>query len=133
MNISRKLLIRVGKAMPFLLCFIVFLVYSESLFSLATSNWIVVGDSMVLNTPIAFFLANIFEYDLLVIFFILLVGLAVDVCRLNLMAILYLFINWLQKCFISFELGAAMIATICAINMVASFYFVFMGFKKLKQ
>lgn len=127
MNIAytaRKSLIRLGKFLPFLLCFLVWLSYCESLVALLFERYIVYGDYLILNTPISFAIGMGFEYDILIVFIALIISIAIESCKWNLLAIAYLALHIMQKCYFDFPMDEWLIITICAINIVVTSFFI---------
>lgn len=61
---TRVTLIRLGKVLPFVLCFIVFISYTESLFDLLLSNFITWNNVVIPQKPISWFIGHYFEYNL---------------------------------------------------------------------
>lgn len=62
---ARKLVIDIGKVLPFIVCGVVIISYVESLFSLALSNYLYYDGTMILDTPLSFLVGQIFEYDVI--------------------------------------------------------------------
>lgn len=127
----RRLLIHVGKMLPFVLCSIVFVSCLEIAFAAATSNYLLYDGVVILNTPISFFIGRYFEYDLLVCVISLITSIAIQACKWNLWATFYLFFHLLEKFYFDFELEPTTIYIICLANLIVSGYFTYKGIKIL--
>lgn len=126
----RRLLIRFGKALPFIICAIVFVSYIESLIALCSHDYLAYNDCVVLNTPLSFWIADKFEYDALTILAATILSIAIESCLWNRLAICYLFIQLLEKSyFITVELYPEQVAAIITINMLACAWLCFKGLK----
>ena len=123
----RRLLIQIGKTLPFVLCSIVFISYLEMAFSSATSDYLLYDGMVILNTPISFFIGRYFEYDLLVCIISLIMSIAIEACRWNLLATFYLFVHLAEKSFFDFELDVWQIYIIAIANLIVSGYFTYKG------
>lgn len=127
-NKVRRLLIQIGKSLPFLLCFIVFISYAENLFALATNDFLYYDGYYIVNTPISFAIGLKFEYDWLMVVVAMILSIAIETCKWNKFALCYLAANVLQKSYIaSVELEWATICTICVINMLICLYLIYKG------
>ena len=127
-NKARRLLINFGKMIPFVLCFIVLISYTESLYALSTDNVMLYGDSAALYTPISFYIAKRFEYDWLTILATTILSVSIETCYWNKLALFYLFIQlWEKTYFSTIELYQEYIYAIIAVNLLCSGLFVFRG------
>ena len=127
-NRARRLLINFGKMIPFVLCFIVLISYTESLYALCSDNVMLYGDSAVLYTPISFYIAKRFEYDWLTILATTILSISIETCYWNKLALFYLFIQlWEKTYFSTIELYPEYIYAIIAVNLLCSGLFVFKG------
>ena len=127
-NRARRLLINFGKIIPFVLCFIVLISYTESLYALCSDNVMLYGDSAVLYTPISFYIAKRFEYDWLTILATTILSISIETCYWNKLALFYLFIQLCEKTYFStIELYKEYIYAIIAVNLLCSGLFVFKG------
>ena len=129
-NGFRRLLIKFGKTIPFILCFVVFISYTESLIAVSTSDYMYYDGSITLSTPISFWIASRFEYDLLTMFAISVLSIAIETCIWNKLAILYLFIQLGEKSYFgSTELYPEYIISACVINIFICVLLCYKGFK----
>ena len=93
----RVLLIRLGKISPFLITFIVFISYVESLLALMTNSLAEYNGEVVLYKPLSWTIASYFEYDMYVVGFLTILAIAIETCIWNKLALLYLFIQLIEK------------------------------------
>lgn len=123
-NSFRRLLIRIGKILPFVLCFIVCISYTESLYG----NVIVYGDISFIETPISFFVAEYFEYDLLSLVVMLTISVAIETCYWNKLAIIYLCINLYERSyFATTEISEEAALLFAILNIITSGFLAFKG------
>lgn len=127
----RRLLIRIGKSLPFILCAIILVSCVEMLFAAATSDFIYYDGYFIVNTPISFAIGLKFEYDLLVCFLVLITSIAIRACKWNLYATLYLFFHLAEKSHFDYELDIDDIYVIAITNMAVAAFFTYKGFKIL--
>ena len=128
---ARVWLVRLGKVLPFAICFIVMLSYSETAFNLATNDLFSWCGIVIPSKPISWFISGYFEYNLQMIIVLVILSIAIETCIYNKLACLYLGINLLEKSYFDFELEPTTIYIICVINIVVSFYITFKGIKIL--
>lgn len=126
---ARKALIQFGKALPFIICFILFVEYAENLFSSVLTSFCAIGGIVVPNTPISSAVACLFEYDLLSVFITLIIGISIEACKWNLYANAYLAINLIEKNIFSFEMDLTFIYAVIILNLAASLVFSLIGLK----
>lgn len=129
----RRLLIHVGKMLPFVLCGVVFVACLEIAFAVATNDYLLYDGVVILNTPISFFIGRYFEYDLLVCIVTLIISIAIEACRWNLWATFYLFVHLAEKSYFDFELDIWQIYTIAIANLIVSGYFTYKGIRILTK
>ena len=128
-NSFRRLLIRIGKILPFVLCFIVCISYTESLYG----NIIVYGDISFIETPISFFVAEYFEYDLLSLVVMLTISVAIETCYWNKLAIIYLCINLYERSyFATTEISEEAALLFAILNIITSGFLAFKGLYLLR-
>lgn len=93
----RVLLIRLGKISPFLITFLVFISYGESLLALMTNSLAEYNGEVVLYKPLSWAIAYYFEYDMYVVALLTILAIAIETCIWNKIALLYLFIQLMEK------------------------------------
>lgn len=127
---TRVILVNMGKMLPFVLCGIILVSYSETMFSLATSDFVEWGGYIIPNTPISWFVGNYFEYDLVTLFALLIMSIAVQTCFWNKLSLLYLFLQLKEKEYLSsIELYTEYIYAICIINIALCAFFCYKGIR----
>lgn len=130
-NKIRKLLIQLGKTLPFIVCFLMCFNYSEMVFSLATSNYLVYDSVVILNTPISFFIGQYFEYNVQMLFVLSVISIAIETCIYNKLACLYLGVNLIEKSYFDFEIEVNTVYVIAIINIIVSTWITYKGIKML--
>ena len=130
-NDARRALIRFGKAQPFILCFVVCVAYIEVSYALFDENYLYFYDCTIVNTPINFYLAKIVEYDWFVVIVSLMISLAIEVCKWNLYATLFLIVQLIEKSYLTFELEPTYIYIICLANILVAGYLTYKGIRIL--
>lgn len=130
-NKARRLLIRFGKVLPFILCAIVCLQYLESIYALWQNNYKYFIDYTILNTPISFYIANVFEYDILVVIVTFIISAATETCIYNKISVLYLALQLWLKSYLDFELEPTTIYIISITNVAISGYLTFKGIQRI--
>ena len=130
---ARIWLIRLGKVLPFIVCFVVMLSYSETLFNLATNNLIGWSDAIVPNKPITWLVAHYFEYNLQMLVVLCVISVAIETCIFNKLACGYLGINLWEKSYLTFELEPTYIYIICLANIIVAGYLTFEGISILTR
>ena len=126
-NSARRLLINSGKLLPFALCFILSVSYSETLVAVVTENFLEYEGYIVLNTPISFSIAKVFRYDWLIMVLVFVISFAIEACKWNMYASIYLAVHLLEKHYFSFEMEMGSIAVVAGLNFIISAYFVYKG------
>ena len=130
-NQARRLLINIGKMLPFVVCFLVLLNYAESLYAMMTEDYLSYDGFIILNTPIAFYIGSNFEYNIQMLVVLCVISVAIETCIYNKLACLYLGVNLFEKSYFDFELEPYQIYVIIAVNIIASGFFVYKGVKIL--
>lgn len=81
-TLFRKLLIRFGKIIPFVLAFILLAGYVETIYSIITNNTIVdTEENIIYNIPISFFIADIVYIDWLDVLLVWILCVALELCK----------------------------------------------------
>ena len=129
---ARVLLIETGKMLPFVVCFVVVISYTECLCSLLMESYAEYENSVVLNKPISWFIGQYFEYNVITLIILLTISVAVETCVWNKLAIVYLAIQLAEKeYFITVELYPEYVYAIVIANIIVSGFFVWKGIKIL--
>ena len=132
-NAFRKALIRLGKIIPFVLCFIVCVSYIEDSYALYTNSYIEFADGVYLYKPISWAIGNQFEYNISHLAVLCVLSIAISTCVYNKLACLYLGINLLEKSYFDFELEPTTIYIICLANILVAGYLTVKGIKIISR
>ena len=127
-NKFRRLLIQIGKLLPFVICSLVFINYAETAFALATSHFLLYDGIVIPNTQLSFIVGLYFEYNLQMLLVLAIISISVETCVYNKMACAYLGINLYEKSLFDFELEPTYIYMICFINIIIAAWLVYKGF-----
>ena len=130
-NEARRLLINVGKMLPFIVCAIVAVSYIETATSMLFERIVYYGDFATPYKPISWFISRYFEYDWLSVTVMLVISIAIETCIYNKLACLYLGINLVEKSYFDFELEPTTIYIICIVNIIVAGYLTVKGIKIL--
>jgi hypothetical protein len=126
-NSARRLLINSGKVLPFALCFILSISYSETLVAIITEDFLEYEGYVVLNTPISFRIAKVFRYDWLMMVLVFVISFAIEACKWNMYASMYLAVHLLEKHYFTFEMEMESVALVAGLNLIISVFFVYKG------
>ena len=124
----RVALINTGKMLPFLICIVVFVSYAESVFALATSDFLDTDDAIILNKPLSWIIADYFRYNIVTIVVLTILSYSINACKWNKLALLYLAIQLYEKeYFLTIELDVFVIYIICVVNMLVCSFLIYKG------
>lgn len=126
-NQFRRLLIQIGKVLPFVVCALVAINYSETAFALATSDFLMYDGIVIPNTRISFFIGHYFEYNTQMLVVLVILSIAISTCVYNKLACAYLGINLAEKSYFDFELEITTIYIICLANIIVAAYLTYKG------
>jgi len=126
-NSARRLLINSGKVLPFALCFILSVSYTETLVAVVTEDFLEYEGYVVLNTPISFRIAKVFRYDWLIMILVFVISIAIEACKWNVYASMYLAVHLFERHYFSFEMEMDSIALVAGLNLIVSAFFVYKG------
>ena len=131
---TRVILVNIGKMFPFVLCGIILVSYLETMFSLATSDFVEWSGYIIPNTPVSWFVGNYFEYDLITLLALLIMSIAVQTCFWNKLSLLYLFVQLKEKEYLSsIELYQEYIYAICIANILICGFFCYKGIRIISR
>ena len=130
---ARIWLIRLGKVLPFIICFIVMLSYSETIFNLATNDLFSWCGIVIPSKPISWFISGYFEYNLQTLAVLVIISIAIETCIYNKLACGYLGVNLAEKSYFDFELEPTYIYVICLANIIVAGYLTYKGIRILSQ
>jgi hypothetical protein len=125
---SRIALIRFAKVFPFLLCFIVFISLSETLFALVLKDFVSFDGGIIPNTPIAWFIASKCEFGLYSVIIAIFLSIAFETCVWNKASEIYLLALLKQQTYFpTIELYPEYIYVICIANIALCCFFCYKG------
>lgn len=125
---SRIGLIRFAKVFPFLLCFIVLISLSETLFALLLSDFVILDGSLTPNTPLAWFIADKYEFEIYSVLAAIFLSIAFETCVWNKASEIYLLVLLKQQTYFStIELYIEYIYAICIANILICAFFCYKG------
>ena len=128
---TRITLIHIGKVLPFIVCFIVFLSYAEDVYALSFGNYMEFSDGAYLKKPLSWFIGEYFKYDIITLSVLIILSIAIETCVYNKLACGYLGINLAEKSYFDFELEPTTIYIICIVNILVAGYLTFKEIKIL--
>lgn len=128
-NAFRRALIRLGKVIPFILCFIVFVSYLEDVYALYTNSYMEFADGVYLYKPISWAIGNQLEYNISHLAVLCVLSIAISTCIYNKMTCGYLGVNLIEKSYFDFELEPTTIYAICLANIIVCGYLTYKGIK----
>jgi hypothetical protein len=126
-NRFRRLLIQIGKVLPFVVCALVAINYTETAFALATNDFLMYDGIVIPNTRISFFIGHYFEYNIQMLVVLVILSIAISTCIYNKLACAYLGINLAEKSYFDFELEITTIYIICLANIIVAGYLTYKG------
>lgn len=127
---TRYALVRIGKALPFLICFLALVSYTETLFALATSDFVSWGGYVIPNTPISWLVGDYFEYNVQTLVVVVVISIAIETCIWNKLACAYLGVNlWEKAYFASVDIYIEYVYMVAVANIIVSALLVYKGVK----
>ena len=132
-TLFRKILIRSGKAIPFILAFVVVIGYIESIYALITDNYEMYADGdVVLFTPISNYIGNIVYIDWFDVLLLYVLAVALEFCWRNMLAVHYLLLNLAVRALVEhFYIESGIVIGIASFMALAGLYCVYGGIKIL--
>ena len=134
-TLFRKLLIRLGKTIPFVLAFILLVGYVETIYSIITNNTIVdAEENIIYNLPISFFLADIVYIDWLDVLLVWILCVALELCKYSFRCAYLITLNlpfrWLVA---HVSMPDGIVIGLYVFMALAGLYCVYGGFKMIQQ
>ena len=131
-NIARRYLIRLGKLLPFAVCFIVLFSYTECMYAVLTNSYGISNSFVYPYKPISQLIGCYFEYDWMSVLVLTIISFAVETCRWNKLAVLYLALHLLFKQWVThYEFLPAHIIGLCLINITICTILCYKGLTRL--
>ncbi len=129
---SRIGLIRFAKVFPFILCFIVLVSLSETLFALVLSDFVVFDGNIIPSTPFAWFVGEKYEIGIYSVLLAIFLSIAFETCIWNKASEVYLLIYLKQQVYFpTIELYPEYIYAICIANILICGFFCYKGVRIL--
>ena len=129
---SRIGLIRFAKVFPFVLCFIVLVSLSETLFALILSDFVVFDGGITPNTHFAWFVAEKYEIGIYSVLLAIFLSIAFETCIWNKTSEVYLLAYLKQQVYFpTIELYPEYIYAICIANILICSFFCYKGIRIL--
>lgn len=132
-TLFRKVLIRSGKVIPFILAFVVVIGYIESIYALITDNYEMYADGdVVLFTPISNYIGNIVYIDWFDVLLLYVLAVALEFCWRNMLAVHYLLLNLAVRTLVEhFYIESGIVVGIASFMALAGLYCAYSGIKIL--
>ena len=125
-------LIRFAKVFPFLLCFITLVSLSETIFALILSDFVIFDGGITPNTPIAWFIASKYEFEIYSVLAAIFLSFAFETCVWNKASEIYLLVFLKQQTYFpTIELYPEYIYAICIANILICCFFCYKGIRIL--
>jgi len=129
---SRIGLIRFAKVFPFILCFIVLVSLSETLFALVLNDFVVFDGGIIPNTPFSWFVAEKYEIGIYSVLLAIFLSIAFETCIWNKTSEVYLLAYLKQQVYFpTIELYPEYIYAICIANILICGFFCYKGIRIL--
>lgn len=134
-TLFRKILIRSGKVIPFILVFVVMVGYIESTYALITDNYEMYADGdVVLFTPISNYIGNIVYIDWFDVLLLYVLAVALEFCWRNMLAVHYLLLNLAVRTLVEhFYIESGIVVGIASFMALCGLYCVYGGIKILSS
>lgn len=127
---SRIGLIRFVKVFPFILCFIVLISLSETLFALVLSDFVEFDGGITPNTPFAWFIGEKYEIGIYSVLLAIFLSIAFETCIWNKSSDVYLLAYLKQQTYFpTVELYPEYIYAICIANILICSFLCYKGLR----
>lgn len=129
----RKLLIRIGKVIPFVFAFIVVISHIESIYAILNDDIILDLEGYYsYNVPISNYIGNIVYIDWFDVLLLYVLAVALEFCWRNMLAVHYLLLNLAIRTLVEhFYIESGIVVGIASFMALAGLYCVYGGFKIL--
>lgn len=130
-TLFRKILIRSGKVIPFILAFLVVIGYIESTYALITDNYEMYSDGdVVLFTPISNYIGNMVYIDWFDVLLLYVLAVALEFCWRNMLAVHYLLLNLAVRTLVEhFYIESGIVVGLASFMALAGLYCIYGGIK----
>lgn len=132
-TLFRKILIRSGKVIPFMLAFIVAFGYIENAYAIHMELFEECEDgSVILYTPISNYIGNTVYIDWFDVILLYILAVALEFCWRNMLAVHYLLLNLAVRTLVEyFYIESGIVVGIASFMALAGLYCVYGGIKTL--
>ena len=132
-TLFRKLLIRVGKVIPFVFAFIVVISHIESIFAILKDDIILdLEGYYTYNVPISNYIGNIVYIDWFDVLLLYVLAVALEFCWRNMLAVHSLLLNLAVRTLVEhFYIESGIVVGIASFMALAGLYCVYGGIKIL--
>jgi len=132
-TLFRKLLIRVGKVIPFVFAFIVVISHIESIFAILNDDIVLDFEGYyTYNVPISNYIGNIVYVDWFDVLLLYVLAVALEFCWRNMLAVHYLLLNLAVRTLVEHVyIESGIVVGIASFMALAGLYCVYGGFKIL--
>jgi len=132
-TLFRKLLIRVGKVIPFVFAFIVVVSHIESVYAILNDDIILDLEGYYsYNVPISNYIGNIVYIDWFDVLLLYVLAVALEFCWRNMLAVHYLLLNLAVRTLVEyFYIESGIVVGLASFMALAGFYCVYGGIKIL--
>jgi hypothetical protein len=128
-TLFRKILIRIGKIIPFVLAFIVVVGYIESTHAVYNELYEMCDDgSVILYTPISNYIGNIVYIDWFDVLLLYVLAVGLEFCWRNMLAVHYLLLNLAVRTLVEhFYIESSIVVGIASFMALCGLYCVYGG------
>lgn len=132
-TLFRKLLIRVGKVIPFVFAFIVVISHIESIFAILNDDIVLDFEGYyTYNVPISNYIGNIVYIDWFDVLLLYILAVALEFCLRNMLAVHYLLLNLAVRTLVEhFYIESGIVVGLASFMALAGLYCVYGGIKIL--
>lgn len=129
----RKLLIRIGKVIPFVFAFIVVISHIESIYAILNDDIILDLEGYYsYNVPISNYIGNIVYIDWFDVLLLYVLAVALEFCWRNMLSVHYLLLNLAVRTLVEhFYIESGIVVGIAGFMALAGLYCIYGGFKIL--
>ena len=126
-TLFRKLLIRVGKVIPFVFAFIVVISHIESIFAILNDDIVLDFEGYyTYNVPISNYIGNIVYIDWFDVLLLYVLAVALEFCWRNMLAVHYLLLNLAIRTLVEhFYIESGIVVGIASFMALAGLYCVY--------
>lgn len=134
-HLCRKLLIRIGKVIPFVLAFIVLVGYVENVYSVLTDRICIDEYGMAFYyCPFSTWISNLVYIDWFDVLLVWILCFALELCKYSFRCAYYLLLNLFVRTSLEyFYLDNGIVVGLASFMALAGFYCVCGGFKMIPQ